>query len=88
MTATATLVHPREVFREALRHGATAIACVHNHPSSGDPAPSAPDMHITRQLREASKAVDIDLVDHVIVGRPEADPLGLGYFSFRSAGLL
>ena len=87
-TATAALAHPREVFREALRHAATAIVCVHNHPSSGDPAPSAPDTHVTRQLREASKAVDIELVDHVIVGRPEADPLGVGYFSFRQAGLL
>jgi DNA repair protein RadC len=87
-TATAALAHPREVFREALRHNATAIACVHNHPSSGDPAPSAPDVNVTRQLREAAKAVDIELVDHVIVGRPEADPLGLGYFSFRQAGML
>jgi DNA repair protein RadC len=87
-TATAALAHPREVFREALRHNATAIACVHNHPSSGDPAPSAPDVNVTRQLREAAKAVDIELVDHVIVGRPEADPLGLGYFSFRQAGIL
>jgi DNA repair protein RadC len=86
-TATATLAHPREIYREALRHGATAIVCVHNHPSS-DPAPSAPDIHVTRQLREASKAVDIELIDHVIVGRPEGDPLGLGYFSFRQAALL
>lgn len=87
-TATAALAHPREVFREALRHGATAIVCVHNHPSSGDPAPSAPDLNVTRQLREASKAVGIDLIDHVIVGRPEGDPLGLGFFSFRNAGIL
>ena len=87
-TATAALAHPREVFREALRHAATAIVCVHKHPSSGDPAPSAPDVHVTRQLREASKAVDIDLIDHVIVGRPEGDPTGRGYFSFREAGLI
>lgn len=86
-TATATLAHPREVFREALRNCATAIVCVHNHPSA-DPAPSAPDMEVTRQLREASKAVDICLVDHVIVGRPEGDPLGVGFFSFREAGML
>jgi DNA repair protein RadC len=87
-TATAALAHPREVFREAVRYAATAIVCVHNHPSSGDPAPSAPDMQVTRQLREASKAVGIDLLDHIIVGRPEGDPLGRGYFSFRQAALL
>ena len=86
-TATAALAHPREVFRAAIRESAAAIACVHNHPS-GDPAPSAPDMHVTRQLREAAKAVDIDLLDHVIIGRPDADPLGIGHFSFRSAGVL
>jgi DNA repair protein RadC len=86
-TATAALAHPREVFRAAIRESATAIACVHNHPS-GDPAPSAPDMHVTRLLRESAKTVDIDLLDHVIIGRTDADPLAKGYFSFRDAGLL
>jgi DNA repair protein RadC len=86
-TATSTLAHPREVFREALRHGAIAIVCVHNHPS-GDPAPSAPDLHVTRVLREAAKAIDITLLDHVIVGSPESDPIGRGYFSFKEAGFL
>lgn len=64
------------------------MVCVHNHPSSGDPAPSAPDVAVTRQLREASKAVDIQLIDHVIIGRRESDPLGVGFFSFRNAGIL
>jgi len=86
-TATSSLAHPREVFREAIRHSATAVICAHNHPS-GDPAPSAADVHVTRQLREAAKAVDIDLLDHVVVGRPSADPTGLGYYSFRQAGVL
>ena len=86
-TATAALAHPREVFRAAVRESASSIICAHNHPS-GDPAPSAPDLHVTRQLREAAKAVDIELVDHVIVGRPGADPTGKGYYSFRDAGLL
>jgi DNA repair protein RadC len=86
-TATAALAHPREVFRAAIRESAAALVCAHNHPS-GDPAPSAPDLHVTRQLREAAKAVDIELLDHVIVGRAGADPLGRGYFSFREAGLL
>ena len=86
-TATAALAHPREVFRAAIRESSTGVVCAHNHPS-GDPAPSAPDMHATRMIREASKAVDIDFTDHVILGRPEADPLNKGYFSFREAGIL
>jgi DNA repair protein RadC len=86
-TAGSTLVHPREVFREAIREGASAVVCVHNHPS-GDPAPSAADIRVTRQLREASQAVEIDLLDHVIVGTRSADPSGLGHYSFRAAGLL
>jgi DNA repair protein RadC len=86
-TATAALAHPREVLREAIRECATAVICAHNHPS-GDPAPSAADLHLTRQLREAAKAVDIDLIDHVIVGRAGADPSGQGFYSFREAGIL
>ena len=86
-TATAALAHPREVFRAAIRESATAVVCVHNHPS-GDPAPSAAARQVTRQLREAARAVDLDLLDHVIVGRSGADPLGRGWFSFRDAGIL
>ena len=55
---------------------------------TGDPAPSAQDVQVTRQLREAARAVDIALLDHVIVGRASADSLGRGYYSFRDAGLL
>jgi DNA repair protein RadC len=86
-TATAALAHPREVFREAIRASATAVICAHNHPS-GDPAPSAADLHLTRQLREAAKTVDIELIDHVIAGRTTADPAGRGFYSFREAGVL
>jgi len=86
-TATAALAHPREVFREAIRESATAVICAHNHPS-GDPAPSAADIQLTRLLREAAKTVDIDLLDHVIVGRESADPQRRGYYSFREAGLV
>jgi DNA repair protein RadC len=86
-TATAALAHPREVFREAIREAASAVVCVHNHPS-GDPSPSAADMQVTRQLREAARAVDIQLLDHVILGRASADPLGRGYYSFRAGGFL
>jgi DNA repair protein RadC len=86
-TATAALAHPREVFRSAIRESAAAVICAHNHPS-GDPSPSAADIQLTRQLREAAAAVDIPLLDHVIIGRRGADPLGRGYYSFREAGLL
>lgn len=86
-TATTCLAHPREVFRSAIQQAATAIVCIHNHPS-GDPAPSAADIQVTRQLRETARAVDIMLLDHVILGNVAADPLGLGYYSFRSAGVL
>lgn len=86
-TATCTVAHPREVFRAAVSESAAAIMCVHNHPS-GDPSPSAPDLHVTRQLREAARALDIDLLDHVICGEQAKDPQGRGYFSFREAGLL
>ena len=85
-TATSTLAHPREVFREAVRESATAVVCVHNHPS-GDPSPSAADVQMTRQLRDAARTIQIDFLDHVIVGSVVGDPLGRGYFSFREAGL-
>jgi DNA repair protein RadC len=86
-TAHATLAHPREVFRVAIREGASAVVCAHNHPS-GDPAPSSADLQMTRLLREAAGALDIPLIDHVVVGRPGADPLGRGYYSFRESGVL
>lgn len=86
-TATSSLAHPREVFREAIRHGAAGVVCVHNHPS-GDPSPSAADLQVTRQLRDAARAVDIELLDHIIVGRPVSDPRGLGYYSFRETGVI
>jgi DNA repair protein RadC len=86
-TATASLVHPREVFRSAIRHNATGILCAHNHPS-GDPAPSQADLRVTRQLRSAAEALDIELLDHVILGRPRNDPQGAGFYSFLEAGVL
>lgn len=64
----ASLVHPREVFREAIRASCAAVLLVHNHPS-GDPTPSAEDIRITKQLVEAGRIVDIHVLDHVILGR-------------------
>lgn len=86
-TATASLVHPREVFREAIRNSASALVCAHNHPS-GDPSPSQADIRATRQLREAAKVVQLDLLDHVIIGQRGHDPAGTGYYSFAESGLL
>lgn len=86
-SATQALLHPREFFREAIRLGAVALIAVHNHPS-GDPAPSEADLRITRQLRDTGRTIGIELHDHVIVGRPDADPTGRGWFSFRDAGIL
>lgn len=63
-------------------------SCYTAYGISGDPAPSAPDMHVTRLLRDAAKTVDIELLDHVIVGVASSDPTGKGYHSFRESGLL
>jgi len=75
-----SLCHPREVFRLAILRNAAAIIIAHNHPS-GNPAPSADDRAITRQLVEAGRILDIPVADHVIV-TPDK------YFSFTEAGLL
>jgi len=64
---TASLVHPREVFNEAVRDSAAAILCVHNHPS-GDPTPSRHDVEITRRLHATGKVLGIALLDHVVLG--------------------
>lgn len=75
-----SLVHPREVFREAIAERAAAIVLVHNHPS-GDPTPSADDRVVTEQLVAAGRLLDIPVHDHVIIGRGR-------YTSFAEAGLL
>lgn len=75
-----SLVHPREVFREAIAERAAAIVLVHNHPS-GDPSPSADDRAITTQLVAAGRLLDIPVADHVIIGRGR-------YLSFAESGWL
>ena len=81
-----SLVHPREVFKEAIRSASAAVILAHNHPS-GDPNPSAEDIRITKQLVEAGRIVDIHVLDHVILGRqPTAG--GTDFFSFREAGIV
>ena len=63
----ASIVHPREVFREAFRRSAASIICLHNHPS-GDPAPSREDIEVTKRLAECGKIMGVDLLDHIIIG--------------------
>jgi DNA repair protein RadC len=75
-----SLVHPREVFREAIAERAAAIILVHNHPS-GDPTPSPDDQLVTEQLVSAGRLLDIPVHDHVIIGRGR-------YTSFAESGLL
>ena len=86
-TATATLAHPREVFRYAVLSSASAVVCCHSHPS-GDPSPSSADVEVTRLLRDAGRQLEIPMVDHVIIGTRLDDPLGVGFYSFRQAGLV
>lgn len=69
-TAATTFLAPREVFREALLLGASAVVVAHNHPS-GDPTPSADDERITRRLAQAGATLGVDLLDHLVVGDPD-----------------
>lgn len=63
----ASIVHPREIFREAVKRSAASVVCAHNHPS-GDPSPSQEDIHVTRRLVEAGKIMGIELLDHLVIG--------------------
>jgi DNA repair protein RadC len=64
---TASIVHPREVFKMAIIESAASVIFMHNHPS-GDPTPSQDDLKITRQLVEAGRLIDIRVLDHIILG--------------------
>jgi DNA repair protein RadC len=79
-TLTASLVHPREVFRDAIRRSAAALVLVHNHPS-GDPTPSAEDRAVTERLSSAGEVLGIRVIDHVVVAEH-------GYHSFNESGEL
>jgi DNA repair protein RadC len=79
-TLTATLVHPREVFKSAIRRTAHAMILAHNHPS-GDPSPSREDRELTRRLIEAGKVIGIEVLDHIVIGDGR-------YVSFRERGLV
>ena len=67
-SVNSTSLRVGELFREAVRHNATAMIVVHNHPS-GDPTPSPEDVQVTRTLVEAGKMMDIEVLDHLVIGR-------------------
>ena len=79
-TLDASIVHPREIFREATSGGAAAIVLFHNHPS-GDPEPSKEDKRLTERMIAAGVVMGIDVLDHIILGDAR-------YFSFRERGTL
>jgi DNA repair protein RadC len=76
----ASIVHPREVFKEAFRRSAASIICLHNHPS-GDPSPSREDIEVTRRLHECGKLIGIEILDHIIIGEKR-------YVSLKEKGYL
>lgn len=76
----ASIVHPREVFKEAFRRSAASIICIHNHPS-GDPTPSREDIEVTKRLVECGKIIGIDVLDHLIIGEKK-------YISLKEKGYL
>jgi len=78
-TINHAVVHPREVFRRAIKHGATSVIVGHNHPS-GDCTPSVDDRALTKKLKEAGNIIGIEILDHVIIGGTT--------LSFKEEGLL
>jgi DNA repair protein RadC len=66
-TLNASLVHPREVFRPAIKDAASSVILVHNHPS-GDPTPSQEDLAVTRRLEASGETLGIDVLDHIVLG--------------------
>lgn len=78
-TLDSSLVHPREVFKGAIRQSSAALILAHNHPS-GDPQPSKEDLHLTRRLKESGELLGIPILDHVIIGNQN-------YYSMKEEGL-
>ena len=78
-TINQSLVHPREVFKEAYLLSASSIICVHNHPS-GNVNPSNNDIVITKQLKEVGLLLGINVLDHIIIGKDK-------YYSFNDNGI-
>lgn len=70
-TLNANLVHPREIFQEALKQNACSVILAHNHPS-GDNEPSEEDLEITKRIKEAGKIMGIEVLDHIIIAKGKA----------------
>ncbi|PAW80046.1 MAG: hypothetical protein B9S32_01565 [Verrucomicrobia bacterium Tous-C9LFEB] len=85
-TLNSSVFHPREAFRHAIGRQAYGVILVHNHPS-GDPSPSKADREVTRQLKAAGDVLQIEVLDHIILGAPRANQ-PQAWFSFRQQGLL
>lgn len=83
-TLDSILVHPREVFKSAITANAAAVVLAHNHPS-GDPTPSEQDIKVTRDLIRAGQLLKIDVIDHVIMGKP-TEGRARDYVSLRELG--
>jgi DNA repair protein RadC len=79
-TLTSSLVHPREVFRYAIKEAAAAVMFIHNHPS-GDPNPSKDDILITKRLVETGKVIGINVLDHIVISDGQ-------YLSLMEKGLM
>ncbi len=79
-SVNASIVSPRDLFIQALQAQAASIIILHNHPS-GEPQPSREDMHVTKCIAECGKMLQIELIDHIIIGDNK-------YYSFREKGLL
>ena len=77
---TASVAHPREIFREAIRYSAANMILIHNHPS-GDPTPSREDIQITKQMMKAGEIMGIPVLDHIIIA-------GDGFLSLKEADCL
>ena len=75
-----SIVHPREVFKEALKKSSSSIIICHNHPS-GDPTPSKEDINITVRLKECGRIMGIDLLDHIIIGKEK-------FISLKEKGII
>ena len=84
-TLNESLAHPRDIFLPAIAHAAHSLVLVHNHPS-GDPNPSEADIRLTRRINEAARILQIQFLDHVIIGQPMNGRQG--YFSFKEAGIV
>jgi DNA repair protein RadC len=86
-TAVSATVGVREIFRLVVLANATGLIVVHNHPS-GDPKPSSADIAVTRRIKEGACALDVYLLDHVIIGDPVVTQNDPWYYSMREAGLI